>query len=54
MTRERHVTGGKQTRGQARDPILAEAKRYIRSLCEEESVDSNGECHNLEKEKNTV
>ena len=34
MTREGHVTGEKQTRNR-QGPILAEAKRFIRSLSEE-------------------
>ena len=34
--------------------ILAEAKCFIRSLSEEESVDSDVECHDLHREKNGV
>ena len=53
MTGERHVTGKRQTRNK-QGPILAKGKRFIKSLSEEESEDSNVERHNLCREKITV
>ena len=52
MTGERHVTGGKKQERNRQGSILAEAKCFIRSLSEEESEDSEVECHDLHREKN--
>ena len=46
--------GKKNKQRNRQGPILAEAKCFIRSLSEEESVDSDVECRNLHREKNVV
>ena len=49
---KRQVIGEKKQARNRQGSILAEAKSFIRSLSEEESEDSEVECHDLHREKN--